>query len=90
MEGLPSSEIENKEVRHLSVELDEAIAAAAAGETNQAIDKLSDVVTGVDKDIECDMESEVAVVLWRPGTTRAAWIPTLSSPGSSVRPGLSL
>jgi serine/threonine protein kinase len=63
VEGLAPSEIKNKEVRDLSTKLDEAIAAAAAGDTAKAVDKLSDVVNGVDKHIESDADREAAFVL---------------------------
>ena len=63
VEGLPQSEIKNKEVRDLSTKIDEAIAAASAGETNKAIDKLADVANGVDKYIESDANHEVAIGL---------------------------
>ena len=63
VEGLRQDEIKNKEVRDLSTKLDEAIAAASTGETNKAIDKLTDVANRVDKYIESDADHEVALGL---------------------------
>ncbi len=60
VEGLSRKEIKNKEVRDLVTKIDEAIAAASTGETNRAVDKLTDVAKGVDKHIESDANREVA------------------------------
>ncbi len=60
VQGLSRKEIKNKEVRDLVTKIDEAIAAASTGETNRAVDKLTDVAKGVDKHIESDANREVA------------------------------
>jgi hypothetical protein len=60
VQRLPQEEIKNKEGRDLLTKIYEAIAAATAGETNEAIDKLTDVANGIDEHIKSAANREVA------------------------------